>query len=271
VSSLTRQLRSAPISADWSRAWASKARCLSSQLLGLAGPVADPAHVDAVLVADPESWPYGNFMLAWLDAKPEGRCVRHVADAAFFLELLALAYEPVLDAHPEFRVLLTDLSRPEMSITNDVLQIQLRGLELGAGYSMIRQHALMLFNAALWLDEPRRSQWLALYDELVDHVDRRPEGRPDLVELAAVERDAFLDFEVLASLSVSPATAVPLLSNPRLLARILDYQLYAGVAIGLVWREYRDVAVEDRDAWHRDQLSRRYVDPTYLEKEWTRT
>lgn len=260
-----------PISSEQSRAWASKARDLSRPLLDLAGDVADPADVDAVRVDDSSLWPYGNFMLAWLDSSPAGRRVRHVPDAGFFLDLLKVAYRPVLEAHPEFGSLLTDLSRPEMSLTNDVLQIQLHGLELGAGYSMIRQHALMLFNAARWLDEPRRSQWLALYDHLVEYVDSRPEGRPGLAELTAIEDEAFADFEVLAPLTLTYATAGPLLANTRVLARILDYQLYAAAAVGLLWREYRDVPAEQREAWHRDQLSRRYIEPTYLENEWTRS
>jgi len=251
--------------------WVVKAMLRSRPLLDLAGDVADPAEVIPYRSDDPRDWAYGNFMLAWLDASGPVRCVRHLPDASFFLKLLKNAYQPVLAEHPEFIQLLEDSSRPEMSLTNDVLQIQLRGLEVGAGYSMVRQHALMLFHAALWLEEPRRSQWLSLYDAIVDHVDARPGGRPSLEELAAIEKGAFEDFVALAPLTLDTASSNALLDSDHLLQRIYGYQLYAAVAIGLLWREYRALDAADIESWHREQLSSRYLQVNYLEEEWMTT
>jgi hypothetical protein len=213
-----------------------------------------------------EDWLYGNFMLAWLDPGAAPRRVRHLPSGSFFLELLRMAYAPVLSRRPELAALLADESRLEMSLTNDVLQIQLRGRE--EGYSMIRHHALMLFVAALWLDEPRRSQWLDLYDELVTYVDERPAGRPSLDEIAEVETAAFADFTALAARTLVHTEARTLLESQEL-SHILDYQLYAGVAIGLLWREYRAVPEAEREAWQREQLSDRYLRSDYLEQNWT--
>jgi hypothetical protein len=247
--------------------WVAKARRLAEPLIALAGPVGDPAPVSAVTATDSAEWIFGNFMLAWLDSTPDGRWVRHLPDASFFLQLLERTYRGVFASRPDLEVLLADDSRPEMSLTNDVLQIQLRALE--PGYSMIRHHALMLFTAALWLEEPRRSQWLDLYDSLVSYVDARPQGRPSLEELAQVEAGAFADFVALAPQTLDPESAAELLASEHALDRILDYQLYAAVAIGLEWRDYRALSPEDQQAWFREHLSDLYLRPDYLEQKWT--
>jgi hypothetical protein len=258
---------SVPVSDDLAWKWVEKARRLSKPLIELAGSVGDPAVVSPLTVEDSSQWAFGNFMLAWLDSASVERHVRHLPDAAFFLKLLERAYAPVLERRPEFAELLADDSRPEMSVTNDVLQIQLRGLE--DGYSMIRHHALMLFIAALWLDEPRRSEWLNLYDELVSSVDEQLGGRPGLEELAEIEAGAFADFVALAPRTLDAISAEELLRSEHELDRILAYQLYAGVAIGLLWREYRTVPASERDAWLREQVSELYRQPDYLEQNWT--
>lgn len=238
-------------------------------MLSLAQPIANPSPVEASLTADSADWAFGNFMLAWLDAEPSPRLIRHLPDASFFLSLLRITYAPVLEAHPQFAVLLEDRSRPEMSITNDVLQIQLNGLV--EGYSMIRHHALMLFTAALWLDEPQRTGWLALYDELVTYADSLPGGRPSLTELARIERQGFEDFVTLAPRTLNPDDAEMLLGETETLKDIVGYQLYAAVAIGLLWREYRALDENEQDAWYRTQLSHLYVTDNYLEEIWTAT
>lgn len=256
----------ATISDEQAQAWVAKARRLAAPLLDLAGPVADPAPVEPRRVASAAAGVYGNFMLAWLEPEPSPRRVRHLPDGGFFLELLRRTYAPVLERRPDLAELLTDESRPEMSLTNDVLQIQLRTLE--PGYSMIRHHALMLFVAALWLDEPRSSQWLDLYDELVAHVDEHG-GRPGLDELAAVEERAFADFTALAPRTLTPDGAAELFATPGLLDDVMAYQLYAAVAIGLLWRDYRAQPEPDREAWLREHLSHGYVHPDYLDEKWT--
>jgi hypothetical protein len=246
-----------------------KARRAAEPLLAVAGPVADPAPVIPRAVRSAAHAEFGNFMLAWLQPTSTPREVNHLPDGAFFLQLLRLAYAPVLHRRPELAELLDDESRLEMSLTNDVLQIQLIPLAAAGGYSMIRHHALMLFCAALWLDEPRRSQWLELYDELVRHVDALPGGRPDLARVAHVEAAAFAAFVDLAPQTLDPVSAAELLATPTALADVLDYQVYAGVAIGLLWREYRALPEGQRSAWLADQLSYGYVQSDYLVKNWT--
>lgn len=256
-----------PMTKDLTEAWVEKARRRAEPTLQLAGDVADAAPVALKVIEDSDQWPFGNFMLAWLDASSPERHICHLPDGSFFLKLLARTYGPVFARRPELAELLYDGSRPEMSLTNDVLQIQLRGLE--DGYSMVRHHALMLFHATLWLDEPRRTGWLDLYDEVVAYADRRPGGRPDLTELAEVEKGAFQDFVALAPRTLDPADAEALLHSEHELDRIVDYQLYSAVAIGLLWREYRQLPEDAREAWQHEHLANLYRQPDYLNEEWT--
>lgn len=260
-----------PISQESSLRWVAKARTLSRPLVELAGAVGDASAVEPKIVEDPQQWALGSFMLAWLEPAGHVRYVRHLPDASFFLRLLGRAYAPVFERRPDLSPVLLDDSRPEMSLTNDVLQIQLRSADPGDDYSMVRNHALMLFIAALWLDEPERSRWLDLYDELVTYVDDRDEGRPNLDKLSLCERGAFADFAELTPLTLDPATADKLLVSDHALDRILDYQLYAGVAIGLLWREFRDLDAHDHEKWYRTQLSEFYVRPDYLNDSWMGT
>jgi hypothetical protein len=83
-----------------------------------------------------------------------------------------------------------------------------------------------------------------------------------------VETGAFEDFVELAPRTLTAADAQALFDSPSLLDRILAYQLHAGVAIGLLWREYREIPEHDREAWQRDQLSERYLRLDYLEQNW---
>jgi hypothetical protein len=244
-----------------------KARKAAEPLLAVAGPVADPAPVVPRAVHSAADAEFGNFMLAWLQPASTPREVNHLPDGAFFLQLLRLAYAPVLERRPELAELLDDDSRLEMSLTNDVLQIQL--IPLAEGYSMIRHHALMLFCAALWLDEPRRSQWLELYDELVRNVDALPGGRPGLDRVAEAEAAAFAAFVELAPRTLDAVSAAELLATPSVLTDVLDYQLFAGVAIGLLWREYRALPEGQQPAWLASQLSDGYVQSDYLVNNWT--
>jgi hypothetical protein len=255
-----------PLEDRLASAWAAKGRARAAPLLALAGDVADPAPVEHRRVDDTGQWPFGRFMVAWLDASAAPRLVRHLPDEAFFLRLLTTAYQPVLSQRPDLAGLLRDDSRFEVSITNDVLQIQLRGLE--DGYSMIRHHALMLFSATLWLDEPRRAQWLELYDGLLGYVSERPGGRPGPDELARVEASAFADFLALRADSLDEAGAGALLADPALTANVTGYLLYAGAAIALLWRQYRQLAPGERARWQRAQLAELYRRPDYLRQEW---
>jgi hypothetical protein len=84
-----------------------------------------------------------------------------------------------------------------------------------------------------------------------------------------VEAGAFADFVALAPQTLDPESAAELLASEHALDRILDYQLYAAVAIGLEWRDYRALSPEDQQAWFREHLSDLYLRPDYLEQKWT--
>jgi hypothetical protein len=248
--------------------WVSKALKLSEPLVKLAGAAGDASPVAPRMVARSEDWAFGNFMVAWLDFRGDVRHVCHLPDAQFFLRLLGRVYAPVFEARPELAPLLLDDSRPEMSLTNDTLQIQLREAELGSKYSMIRNHALMLFAAALWLDQPSRDGWLGLYDDVVTYVDSRPAGRPDLDQLAACEQRALADFRTLGPQTLDGADGDALLADTTALKWILEYQLYAAAAIGLLWREYRAVPSSAHQTWWHKQLSELYLREDYLNESW---
>lgn len=257
----------APLLPARTAAWVAKGRRLSEPTLRLAGAVADPSPVEPRL-ATADEWPFGAFMVAWLDGSGPVRHVCHLPDAGFFLRLLDRVYASVFARRPDLRAILRDQSRLEMSLTNDTLQIQLAD-GLGPGYSMIRNHALMLFIAALWLDEPQRSAWLSLYDEVVTYVDSRPGARPELTVVADIEAAAFADFVTLAPETLDPRAAAALLGSRRLDA-IVEYQLLAAAAIGLLWRDFRRHGSEkERTAWLRRQLSECYRSPDCLNELWT--
>jgi hypothetical protein len=259
--------KAAPLLPDRTAAWVAKGRRLSEAALPLAGAVADPAPVEPHLAAADE-WPFGAFMVAWLDGSGPVRHVCHLPDASFFLRLLDRVYAGAFARQPGLSAVLRDQSRLEMSLTNDTLQLQLAD-GLGLGYSMIRHHALMLFIAALWLDEPQRSAWLSVYDEVVTYVDSRPGGRPALSTVADVEAAAFADFVTLAPETLDPRAATALLGSSRLDA-IVEYQLLAAAAIGLLWRDFRRHGSEaERTAWLTRQLSECYRSPDCLNELWT--
>lgn len=264
----TRSPSSAPIDAGRARRWAEKAAALAAPLLPLAGAAADPAPVVARGADDPVDWPYGRFMLTWLEHESDPRRIRHLPDGGFFLDVLDLSLRPVFERDTALRLALRDESRIEMAITNDVLQIQLRGLTAAQGYSMIRHHALMLFYAALWLEEPARGRWLGIFDGALSHLDAQPGGRPGADRLDRVERDGFALSLELAGASADDGEARRLLERPEELRAFLDYQLYASAAIGLLWRQYRRLAGSSRADWERRHLADGYLSPAYLLEDW---
>lgn len=247
--------------------WTQKGVELAAPLITLAGPAGRPGPVRHETVHSPTEWPYGRFMGAWLDDNDTTKTLKHLPDVRFFMRLLTLAYAPILLERPDRRNLLGGDSRLEMSLTNDALQIQL--VTISSGYSMIRHHALMLFEAALWLEEPGRSAWFELYDDLVTVAEDRPGGLPGLADLERLEARAFSDFSRLASRTWDEAEGDALLRDGMQLRDILDYQFYAGVAIGLLWRDFRSLDPAQRSAWQVDQLSRGYLDSDYLTTTWT--
>jgi hypothetical protein len=241
--------------------WVATARRHAAELLLLAGTAARPAAVRHETVHNPAAWPFGRFMSAWLDETAEPRVLRHLPDAGFFMRLLEQTYAPELRSRPDRALLLAGDTRLEVSLTNDALQIQLQTIP---DYSMVRHHALMLFEATLWLEEPARSGWLSLYDELAG----TPETRPGLDEVAAIEAGAFDDFTALSARTLEADGGESLLADTEALRRVLSYQRCAATAVGLLWRGFRDLSSTERTAWHAEHLAQGYLDPNYLTEEW---
>jgi hypothetical protein len=254
------------VTQDQALRWVAKSVDRSSGVLALAGPEADPAEVTAKVASRASDRAFGNFMLTWLDRSEPLRVIHYLPDPSFFLRLLYRTYRPFTPESTLHR-LLGDHSRTEVSLTNDVLQIQLRDGD-GDSYSMIRHHALMLFYATLWLEEPQRDAWLSLYDAAVSHVFDGPTAPPDSNELDSVEAKAFEGFRSLAAATLDSDQATKLLESAHELDAIIDYQLYAAAAIGLLWRQYRDLSPDQQQSWTQWQLTKGYPDPDYLREQW---
>jgi len=246
---------------DRCQQWVTTGREHAAQLLSLAGSAARPAPVRHETVHDPVEWPFGRFMSAWLDETTMPRVLRHLPEAGFFIRLLEQAFAPELRERPDRALLLAGDSRLEVSLTNDALQIQLLTI---SDYSMVRHHALMLFEATLWLEEPARSGWLALYDELAG----TPDTRPGLDDVAAIEAGAFEDFAALAARTLEADGGESVLADTQALRRVIAYQRCAAIAIGLLWRDFRNLTLDEQTAWHAEHLAQGYLDPDYLTEAW---
>ena len=247
------------------RHWLAKGRAASEPLLAHAGAAAHPGPV-GTRVAALEDAVLGGFMPCWPEDLGATRVIHHLPDAGFFLALLERAYSPVLAKRPELRSLLYDGSRVEIAFTNDVLQAQLRGE--WQPYSMIRHHALMLFHGLLWLDEPARAGWAALYQAVAEYTVSRPGGAPPPRRLADVEAAAFADFERLAPRTSDPVQAADLLDDDRALAAVVEYQLLASTAVFLLWRDHQNQPEQRRLSWQHHELAHGYGRPDYLTRRW---
>jgi hypothetical protein len=262
---MTARVPAFPIREAAVRHWLAKATAASEPLLAHAGAAAHPGPV-GTRTAVLEDTVLGGFMPCWPEDLGDSRVIHHLPDAGFFLALLERAYEPVLAKRPELRSLLYDGSRIEIAFTNDVLQAQLRGE--WEPYSMIRHHALMLFHGLLWLDEPARGGWAALYQAVAGYTVSRPGGPPPPDRLAEAEAAAFADFERLAPRTSDPVEAADLLDDDRALAAVVEYQLLASTAVFLLWRDYQNQPEPRRLSWQHHELADGYGRPDYLTRRW---
>lgn len=262
---MTARLPALPIREGAVRQWLAKGTAASEPLLAHAGEAAHPGPV-GTRVAALEDAVLGGFMPCWPEDLGPSRVIHHLPDAGFFLALLEQAYSPVLAKRPELRPLLYDGSRIEIAFTNDVLQAQLRGD--WQPYSMIRHHALMLFHGLLWLDEPARAGWVALYQAVAEYTVDRPGGAPPPRRLAEVEAAAFADFERLAPRTRDPVQAAALLADERALAAVVEYQLLASSAVYVLWRDHQSQPEQRRLAWQHRELAHGYGRPNYLTWRW---
>jgi hypothetical protein len=239
-------------------AWIAKARKHADELLALPGVPAAPSLI-ASRAASPGDAPYGRLMLSWPTTDDGVQVINHLRDGEFFLDLLRRLYAPVFADRADLARALDDGSRLEMAVTNDVLQVQLN--QLADGYSMIRHHALMLFEAVTWLDPSAGQRWSAIFIASIGLAMRGRSTAPSAAELDRIERNGFAAMSEWASASTS-LNAWEVLPAPAIRA-ITEYQLWASAAIGLLCRSYAHVAAAERTNWHQRQLGR-YRDPGYL-------
>jgi hypothetical protein len=222
--------------------------------------------VSARPVAHLDEAAFGAFMLSWLVPIGDDVELGHLRDGRFFLQLLNLAYQPIFDSDRDLQTGLLDGSRLELAFTNDVLQAQAAGPP--GHYSMIRHHALVLHAATWWLEASARDRWLRIYRACIELLRARRTGWPSAAELMDIENAAFADFEALAGESRDAAGAAALLGNPAALRAVLDYQIAAGAAIGLLERDRQLHSSADPLAWMARQL-RDVTDHDYLVEQWT--
>ncbi|MEU8251392.1 hypothetical protein [Nonomuraea sp. NPDC048916] len=245
------------------RRWAAKAARLVTPLLELPEVPAAPSEVEVVAHDSVADGPYGALMLTWPEAARDRQLIHHLPDGMFFLRLLERVYAPVLDRRPHLRHLLGNRTRLEMAVTNDVLQVQLDpGLET---YSMIRHHALMLFESTLWLDGASRAAWGELYEAVADLAMSARRNVPSRNELADIEAAGFDAMRRNGSLSADPDASEWLLDGPDL-RPVHTYQLWATAAITVLWRDYQDHMTRrtaPEPSWHTRQLCS-YRDDDYL-------
>jgi hypothetical protein len=224
-------------------------------------------RVRARCVPDLGEAAFGNFMLSWPEQDGDDMILNHLPDGAFFLQLLRLAYRPVMERRPHLRACLLDGSRLELAFTNDVLQVQAAGPP--GPYSMVRHHALVLHAATHWLDEPARSRWLELYEALAATMMARRSAPPSAGELRDIEGSAFADMRAYAGQTLEHTEAAALLADPVMLGGIADYQVMAATAIAVLERDRlsrrRDAAAD----WVANQLAAATRDD-YLLEAWGR-
>jgi hypothetical protein len=252
---------STTITDECAEAWITKAQALVDPLL----PGKPATRVRTRGCPDPLDAPYGNFMMGWPESDGDGFVLGHLVECGFFLALLQRCYAPVLDKKPELTTALTDGSRLEVAITNDVLQVRAPGPP--GAYSMIRHHALMLLAATWWLPEPAKARWLTLYDDIATAMMEAEAVPPSATEIVDTEAAAFEDFTALARASITPGELGD--GDPRL-HNILRYQTFAATAIAVAARACRDVPEHTRDEWLREQLDTGYREPDYLLEDWRR-
>lgn len=246
------------LSSDSVQAWAEKAETLARPILHLPHAPRVDRVVELPPPDGPGAAPHGAWMLTWPDLEPQRARIHRLADGGAFLDLLEHAYQPVLTAKPRLRTVLQNGARLELSVTNDVLQVQLRQSER---YSMIRHHALMLFEATLWLEPASRYTWGELCSAVADLVMADRSAPPSTTELDDIEADGLT--AVRASLADGRPSAEIARSDE--FAAFRTYQLWATAAIGALWREFASRDAPSEMQWHDAQFER-YLDQDYLSR-----
>jgi hypothetical protein len=254
------------ITAANTEAWIAKAQILVDPLRdSIAATGGASRRVAAQPVRDAGQALYGNLMLSWPETTDDHVILHHLPSGALFLRLLAQAYRPVLKLRPQLEACLHDGSRLELAFTNDVLQVQAAAPP--GPYSMVRHHALVMHAATHWLNEPARSRWFELYEGLASGLMSERTAPPTAEELRQVEESAFVDFRRFAADTVDAGTSSVLLADHDALRNILQYTVFAGVAIAVLERHRLSTGAEDWVAWMADQLAAAARDD-YLLEEW---
>ncbi len=248
------------ISSSDAEGWARKATPFVHNLLILPLAKTAPSLVETVRHSQVADGPFGGWMLTWPEAAPGRQLINHLPDGALFLSLLGRVYAPILGKRPWLEPILTDRSRLEMAVTNDVLQVQLLPCE--SHYSMIRHHALMLFEATLWLDNVSQLGWMELYGAAAGLAMEGRRSVPSRNELVDIEAAGFDAMSETAGLTTEISLTDDLLASPRL-SSLVTYQLWATAALGALCRDYVAQYSGAGLAWHGKQLGS-YQDEDYL-------
>lgn len=248
------------ISSSDAEGWARKATPFVQNLLLLPLAKTAPSPVETVRHSQIADGPFGGWMLTWPEAAPGRQLINHLPDGSLFISLLGRVYAPILGKRPWLEPILTDRSRLEMAVTNDVLQVQLLPCE--SHYSMIRHHALMLFEATLWLDNVSQLAWMELYGAAAGLAMEGRRSVPSRNELVDIEAAGFDVMSETAALTTESAFTDDLLASPRL-SPLITYQLWATAALGALCRDYVAQHSGTGLAWHDKQLGL-YRDEEYL-------
>jgi hypothetical protein len=233
--------------------WAAKAQRLARPLLCLPHSPSAATRIDLFAHDDADDSEYGEWMLSWPEQQKDRQVLHHLTDGSAFLGLLADVYAPVLSSRPALRRVLNNRSRLEMSITNDVLQLQLTPVT--GHYCMIRHHSLMLFESILWLDPASRAGWGELCTLTADVVMEERAAAPSTQELDDIENAGF---ECMRTVRLASDTESELRSLTRSggLEPVAEYLRWATVGIAVLWRDWAAREIPTEMDWHDRQLAR---------------
>ncbi len=233
-----------------------RARPLALSAMGARGAQklgGGPLPVSTILVEDLRKAPYGLFMSAWPQWHGDHVYIYYLQDWTLSIALQHKVFGFAWKAEPALERAFYDRSRLEVGIMNDVLQCFVLDPPAGT-YSMIRHHALMLFEATLWLEPEKKTRWVTLYKNIAVRA-QETWPRENLQQyLQNRETVAFEIFQERREESLVPRQLQQLLSNPEVVKPVLDYLEAAAVAVGVLAWGYSRVIPEEQDQWLRQHI-----------------
>ena len=244
--------------------WLDLANPLAFEALGPNGPSKTKNGVLPVsteLVSNLIDSPYGLFMSAWPIVGDGSVTLCYLQDWTISLVLLRRIFEPIWCHQPDLETAFFDGSRLQVGIMNDVLQGFVDNPPVGT-YCMIRHHALMLFEATLWLDPLKRSRWLTLYKAIAEWVKAHWIYRDLKGYLDTMEAEAFSVFTHMKNLTVPQILAA--LDQPYIEYTLTQYFQAASLAVGVLAVGYEHVQFERQKEWLVSHIIHYHQSPDYL-------